>query len=80
MISRHDCYGKMSYAMASPELSKGSQLPDSDPNHELVRPKRITITVIHSLYLKLVERSSREGRSISNLASYLLTRDLDLPS
>ena len=80
MISRHDCYGEMSHAMASTELSKGSQLPDSDPNQELERPKRITITVNHSLYLKLVERSSREGRSISNLASYLLTRDLDLPT
>jgi hypothetical protein len=66
--------------MASPELSEGSQLPDSDPNQELARPKRITITVNHSLYLKLVERSSREGRSISNLASYLLSQDLDLPS
>ncbi|MCX5959935.1 MAG: hypothetical protein NT053_08945 [Cyanobacteria bacterium] len=41
------------------------------------RPKRITITVNQSLYTKLLERSSSEGRSISNLASYLLQHDLE---
>jgi hypothetical protein len=63
--------------MASSEISKGSQLPDYDRNQELKRPKRITITVNHSLYTKLVDRSSSEGRSISNLASYLLERELE---
>jgi hypothetical protein len=77
VISNHDCYGEVSHAMASTELSEGSQLSDSDVNQELKRPKRITITVNHSLYTQLVERSSREGRSISNLASYLLQRDLE---
>ena len=77
MTSNHDCYGEVSHAMANTELSKGSQLPDSDLNQELKRPKRITITVNHSLYTKLVERSTREGRSISNLASYLLQHDLE---
>ena len=81
VISQHDCYGEVSDAMASEELSAelatGFQLVDSDLNHELKRPKRITITVNHSLYTKLVERSSSEGRSISNLASYLLQRDLE---
>ena len=55
--------------MASTELSKGSPLPDSDLNQDLKRPKRITITVNDSLYTKLLERSSSEGRSISTLAS-----------
>jgi hypothetical protein len=55
--------------MASTEISKGSPLPDSDLNQDLKRPKRITITVNHSLYTKLLERSSSEGRSISTLAS-----------
>jgi hypothetical protein len=81
VISQHDCYGEVSDAMASEELSAelttGFQLVDSDLNHELKRPKRITITVNHSLYTKLVERSTREGRSISNLASYLLQHDLE---
>jgi hypothetical protein len=63
--------------MASTEISTGSLLPDSDLNQDLKRPKRITITVNHSLYQKLVERSSSEGRSISNLASYLLERELE---
>ena len=63
--------------MASAELSRGSKLPDSDLNQELMRPKRITITVNYSVYTQLVERSSRECRSISNLASYLLQRDLE---
>jgi hypothetical protein len=63
--------------MASTEISTGSLLPDSDLNQDLKRPKRITITVNRSLYEKLVERSSSEGRSISNLASYLLERELE---
>jgi hypothetical protein len=81
VISQHDYYGEVSDAMASEDLSAelttGFQLVDSDLNHELKRPKRITITVNHSLHTKLVERSSSEGRSISNLASYLLQRDLE---
>jgi hypothetical protein len=77
VTSNHDFCGEMSHAMASTELSKGSPLPDSDLNQEFKRPKRITITVDHSLYTKLVERSNREGRSISNLASYLLQHDLE---
>jgi len=75
--SNHDCGGEVSDAMARAELSEGSQVNDEDVNHELKSPKRITITVNYSLYTKLVERSSREGRSISNLSSYLLQRDLE---
>ena len=63
--------------MASTEISKGSPLPDSDLDQDLKRSKRITITLNHSLYTKLLERSNREGRSISNLASYLLQQDLE---
>jgi hypothetical protein len=77
VTSNHDCCGEGSYAMASTEISKDSQLPDSDLDQDLKRPKRITITVNHSLYTKLVERSSSEGRSISNLASYLLEREFE---
>ena len=77
MTSNHDCYGEGSYAMASTEISKGSPLPDSDLDQDLKRSKRITITLNHSLYIKLLERSNREGRSISNLASYLLQHDLE---
>lgn len=38
------------------------------------KPRRITITVPDQIYRNLLERSSREGRSISNLAAYLLER------
>ena len=38
--------------------------------------KRITITLNYATYKALEERSSEEGRSISNLASYVLERSL----
>jgi hypothetical protein len=77
LINDHDYSGEVSDAMASTEHSTASQLLCDDLKVELKRPKRITITVSDSLYRKLVERSDREGRSLSNLASYLLQRDLE---
>jgi hypothetical protein len=38
------------------------------------KPRRITVTVPDQIYRTLLERSTREGRSISNLAAYLLER------
>lgn len=38
------------------------------------KPRRITVTVPDQIYRTLLERSAREGRSISNLAAYLLER------
>lgn len=35
-------------------------------------PHRISITLPHSTYHELVQRSDTEGRSMSNLAAYLL--------
>ena len=35
-------------------------------------PMRITITVSHALYDYLGQRSQEEGRSISNLAAFIL--------
>ena len=35
-------------------------------------PMRITITVSHALYDYLGQRSHQEGRSLSNLAAFLL--------
>lgn len=35
-------------------------------------PRRITITVPYGAYQRLLERSELEGRSLSNLAAYLL--------
>jgi hypothetical protein len=39
-------------------------------------PKRITITVPYSTFRNLEERSVAEGRSLSNLAAYVLERGL----
>ncbi len=46
------------------------------PGHGLLfrKPRRVTVTVPDHIYSSLLERSSREGRSISNLAAYLLER------
>lgn len=35
-------------------------------------PRRITITVPYGAYQRLLERSELEGRSLSNLAAFLL--------
>ncbi len=39
--------------------------------------QRLTITVAHATLQALVERSNHEGRSLSNLAAYLLESSLD---
>lgn len=39
-------------------------------------PKRITITIPFSAFRLLEERSNAEGRSLSNLAAYLIERGL----
>lgn len=42
------------------------------PNPAFRSPRRITITVPYGAYQRLIERSEQEGRSLSNLAAYLL--------
>lgn len=37
-----------------------------------LRPVRVTITIPYNAYQALVERSNVQGRSLSNLAAYLL--------
>jgi hypothetical protein len=37
-----------------------------------LRPNRLSVTVPHSLYRSLERRAVLEGRSLSNLAAYLL--------
>jgi SAM-dependent MidA family methyltransferase len=39
-------------------------------------PKRITVTVPFAILDQLIERSGYEGRSISNLAAFLLEQGL----
>lgn len=40
------------------------------------KPVRITITVPHSTHQALAERSDQEGRSLSNLAAFMLENSL----
>lgn len=55
------------------------QAPNPSPREVLTRtPKRISITVAWETCRRLQERSDKEGRSISNLASFLLEQGLDL--
>lgn len=42
-------------------------------------PRRISVTVPCAIYDRLVEKSDDEGRSISNLAAYLLEAALAQP-
>ena len=39
-------------------------------------PQRISITIPYAMYHALIERSDYEGRSISNLAAFLLEKGL----
>ncbi|MEB3307918.1 MAG: hypothetical protein VKK98_07190 [Cyanobacteriota bacterium] len=48
------------------------QQPFDRTNRAFRRPKRLTITVPFSTYQRLVVRSDHEGRSLSNLAAFLL--------
>ncbi len=48
-------------------------------NKALRKPVRVTITVCYSTYAELEQRSTEEGRSISNLAAYLLESSLGAP-
>lgn len=41
-------------------------------NNALLKPQRITITVPQSVYQKLGDMSFQQGRSMSNLACFLL--------
>ncbi|MCT0208035.1 ribbon-helix-helix domain-containing protein [Synechococcus sp. CS-1332] len=41
-----------------------------------LRPVRVTITIPYNAYQSLIERSNHQGRSLSNLAAYLLETSL----
>jgi hypothetical protein len=50
---------------------------DQGPRAQVSRaPKRLTITLPYSAFRRLEERSTAEGRSLSNLAAYLIERGL----
>ncbi|MFZ9621142.1 MAG: ribbon-helix-helix domain-containing protein [Prochlorococcaceae cyanobacterium] len=54
----------------------------SGPGSGIVRsraPKRLTITLPFTVFSALEQRSGQEGRSLSNLAAYLIERGLNQP-
>lgn len=49
----------------------------SETNAAFRKPVRITITVSHGTHQALTERCDEEGRSLSNLAAYMLETSLN---
>ena len=49
---------------------------DGNSTQRFKTPRRITITIACTVYEQLIERSNTQGRSISNLAAYLLEQAL----
>lgn len=84
------CIAKDSLRKTILGVGRGSALPSSFLSDALVigddsinpvdasmlgrAPQRITITLPHHVYKQIAQRSIVEGRSISNLAAYLLER------
>ena len=56
-------------------VTPGPMRSHSEPG-TFLRPVRVTITIPYNAYQALVERSNAQGRSLSNLAAYLLESGL----
>lgn len=48
----------------------------ASPDFAFRAPRRITITVPYEAYTRLMQRSDHEGRSLSNLAAFLLEQSI----
>ena len=57
-------------------LAASDTMLSTDLQVSFRKPVRITITVPHSTHLALADRSDEEGRSLSNLAAYILENAL----
>ena len=55
----------------------GRQLALNAPGRSFRSPRRITITLPHDVHQRLLDRSDQEGRSLSNLAAFLLESALE---
>lgn len=65
----------MNSELGNARLGAGSAAP-TNGNALFRKPVRITITINHAIYSALESRSSEQGRSISNLAAFLLEASL----
>ena len=59
----------------SSSLAKANKTPER-LGHLTRKPQRISITIPYGLYEALVQASDFQGRSLSNLASFLLEEQL----
>jgi metal-responsive CopG/Arc/MetJ family transcriptional regulator len=57
-------------------MTTARSVTKSLPLLALRKPKRITITIPQAVYEKLEQLSHDDGRSMSNLAAYLLERGI----
>ena len=71
--------GPQSLWQAQPASTPAWQAPSSYPTVP-PSPRRITVTISSKLHQELVERSDREGRSLSNLVAFLLETTLSASS
>jgi hypothetical protein len=60
---------KSSASIPGPEEQDAPRLP-------FRKPRRISITIPDHIYQLLLERSEQQGRSISNLAAFMLERSI----
>ena len=51
---------------------QGQEPSGAHPSFAFRAPRRISITVPYETYQQLTQRSDHEGRSLSNLAAFLL--------
>lgn len=58
-------------------VQQSNQRTQEQLNVAFRSPKRITITVPYGAYQRLQARSDQEGRSMSNLAAYILESAID---
>lgn len=59
-----------SVSASTPSISLHPVRASSRPGFR--KPRRITITLPYGAYQRLLARSEREGRSLSNIAAFLL--------
>jgi hypothetical protein len=57
-------------------MSSSHSITKSLPLIALRKPKRITITIPQGVYERLEQLSCEDGRSLSNLAAFLLERSI----
>ncbi|WP_250544949.1 hypothetical protein [Synechococcus sp. LA31] len=57
-------------------MAYANEAPDSRQAYRSRSPKRLTITIPFTVFSALEQRSAEEGRSLSNLAAFLLEQAL----